>query len=206
MRLRLMALACAAVAAAVSAGSWRGEAGAQDAAGEPTGDIIVRFSAGVTLADVGAAIDAAETDAVASTGPSRLVLLEPEAGQPLGDALAALASNPRVQFAEPDTVMSAVLTPTDPLYAAYQWHLPRINAPAAWDTTTGNSGVIIAVLDTGVEATHPDLSGKLTTGANAGYNARSGPRSRARTSQAGRTAGSGFSLRRDRVFPDGRPR
>lgn len=169
MRLRLIALAFGAAVAAASAGSWRGEAGAQDASGEPTGDIIVRFNPGVTLADVGAAIDGAETDAVASTGPSSLVLLEPEPGQSLDDALSELESDPRVQFAEPDTVMSAVLTPTDPLYAAYQWHLPRINAPAAWDTTTGSSGVIIAVLDTGVETTHPDLNGKLTTGANAGY-------------------------------------
>lgn len=40
-----------------------------------------------------------------------------------------------------------------------QWGLARIQAPAAWDTTQGN-GVIIAILDTGIDD-HPDLAGKV---------------------------------------------
>ena len=66
--------------------------------------------------------------------------------------------------------MHIVATPTDPLYASNQWSLPQIGLPTAWNTSTGSASMIVAVIDTGVDAAHPDLSGKITTGANAGYN------------------------------------
>jgi subtilisin family serine protease len=137
---------------------------------EQTGEVIVKFKPGATLGDVGDALDAAEAAAVDSTDGSGLVLAEPASGQSVDDAVAELESNPDVLFAEPNAVVRIALSPTDPHYASYQWSLPQIGLPTAWDTTTGNSGVIIAVLDTGVQSTHPDLTGKVTTGAQAGYN------------------------------------
>src|SRR5581483_618823 len=55
--------------------------------------------------------------------------------------------------------------PNDPLIAK-QWALTSINAPAAWDITTGSGSIVIAVLDSGVDVTHPDLAGKLVPGRN----------------------------------------
>jgi thermitase len=69
-----------------------------------------------------------------------------------------------VEFAELDVILPpSDVIPNDPEYAA-QWHLPRVDAPAAWSTTTGVSGVIIAIVDTGVDPTHPDLASKLVAG------------------------------------------
>ncbi|MEK7693064.1 MAG: S8 family peptidase, partial [Chloroflexota bacterium] len=109
-------------------------------------------------------------DAQASTAGSGLVLVKPKPGQSVDEAIASLRARGDVEFAEPDHVVSIAATPTDPLYASNQWSLPQIGLPAAWDTTTGSASVIVAVIDTGVDAAHPDLAGKITSGVNAGYN------------------------------------
>jgi len=78
--------------------------------------------------------------------------------------LAALSHNPNIEFAERNFIAEAVLTPNDPYYAGYEWHLPKIQAPSAWDISTGGATPIIAVVDTGVYAGHPDLAGKILAG------------------------------------------
>ena len=47
-----------------------------------------------------------------------------------------------------------------------QYALTKLNAAAAWKITQGNSDLIVAVIDTGVDASHPDLQGKLVKGYN----------------------------------------
>nr|WP_235185851.1 S8 family serine peptidase [Methylomarinum vadi] len=78
----------------------------------------------------------------------------------------ALSKNPHIEFAELDmAVEPSEMIPNDPKFSS-AWHLPKIQAPTAWETSIAD-GITIAVLDTGVDATHPDLSGKLLAGWNA---------------------------------------
>lgn len=78
----------------------------------------------------------------------------------------AIAHRPEVEFAEVDRLLQPEeIAPNDPWYVD-QWHLKKIAAPTAWATTTGSASVIIAILDTGIDSTHPDLSGKLVSGWN----------------------------------------
>src|SRR5262249_19129541 len=77
----------------------------------------------------------------------------------------ALSSNPVVEFAELDRYVAPERIPNDPYYPS-EWHLAKIQAPSAWDVTIGNSGLIVAVLDSGVDQTHPDLASKLIPGWN----------------------------------------
>jgi subtilisin family serine protease len=45
-----------------------------------------------------------------------------------------------------------------------QWHLPKIQAPSAWDLTTGSSTTPIAIIDSGIDSTHPDLASRILSG------------------------------------------
>ncbi len=53
-------------------------------------------------------------------------------------------------------------TANDPDYSK-QWYLDTIHAPAAWDTQTGSKNVVVAVLDTGVDISHPDIINNIWT-------------------------------------------
>jgi hypothetical protein len=63
-----------------------------------------------------------------------------------------------------DATVVAAAVPNDELYEQYQQNLRQIQAPAAWDVTTGSSSTIIAILDTGIALSHPDLVAKLVPG------------------------------------------
>ena len=119
------------------------------------------------------------------TGGASLVRL-PQA-MPLSQARALanrLASDPSVQYAEPDILMKKAVVPNEPRFSEWQWTLmaptstysgPRLsngapksalatggaNLPAAWDITTGSAAVVVAVIDTGI-VNHPDLNGIAT--------------------------------------------
>ncbi|HET8630527.1 MAG TPA: S8 family peptidase [Thermomicrobiales bacterium] len=73
-----------------------------------------------------------------------------------------LRSDPSVAYAEPNYILTMDRTPNDPQYAQ-QWALPKIGADKAWDLTTGGP-IVIAMLDTGISPTHPDLAGRLVPG------------------------------------------
>ncbi len=87
----------------------------------------------------------------------------------LQSALDELNRSPQVLHAEPNPRMRALETvPNDPLFVN-QWHLREaadhdIDATEAWDLSIGSSSTLIAVLDTGVDATHPDLGPAVVGG------------------------------------------
>ncbi len=75
-----------------------------------------------------------------------------------------LKKDPRLKFVELDMLLSPDATVSDPSYSS-SWALPKIQTPAAWDRANG-SGVIIAILDSGVDGTHPDLASNMVPGWN----------------------------------------
>ncbi|HLZ71958.1 MAG TPA: S8 family serine peptidase [Dehalococcoidia bacterium] len=117
-------------------------------------------------------VDAAEAgDRVATLGGSVIsmiprlnvyrVALPP--GESVEAGIAALSALPGARRAEPLTRLHNDFHPNDPLYEPYQPYLPLIHAEQAWDMQQGDSRITVAVLDSGIDITHPDLAGQIWT-------------------------------------------
>ena len=76
------------------------------------------------------------------------------------ELISALKKNPNVIAASKNYISKAVKEPNDPMWGD-QWGQKKIKAPEAWDTTTGSSDVVAAVIDTGVTYDHPDLKDNM---------------------------------------------
>lgn len=75
-------------------------------------------------------------------------------------AIAVLGVSPNVEYAEPNYRLRTTFTPDDS-YFFQQWGLTQIGAEAAWDVEQGAVTMTVAVLDTGLDLDHPDLTGRL---------------------------------------------
>ena len=76
------------------------------------------------------------------------------------DLIEKLERNLLIEYVEPDYRAQGFVVPNDPLFSN-QWALDTIQAPSAWDVTSGSGDVDIAVVDTGINGSHPDLNGKV---------------------------------------------
>lgn len=76
--------------------------------------------------------------------------------------LVRLAARRGVEEAAYDRAAVPAYTPNDPGWSQ-QWHLRTINADLAWDQSLGSPAATVAIMDTGVDVTHPDLQGNIWT-------------------------------------------
>jgi subtilisin family serine protease len=129
------------------------------------GRLLVGFQENAPAARIAALVGAARAQVVGQIPQIGVRVLQLPAGASEAAAARAFAQQPEVAFAEPDRILPPAAVPNDP-YFSREWHLAKISAPTAWDTTTGSSGVIIAILDTGVNGAHPDLAGLMVPGWN----------------------------------------
>ena len=165
---------CAALGVAVLAAVLVGSAGGADAARRPVtlelkgsgrayvpGQVVVRFRANVDPLSRRQTLSVESASTVKPLGVPGLELVRVKGSVP--SAIAALEANPAVAYAEPNWIYHAEAVPNDPRYSQL-WGLTKINAPAAWNTTTGSAAVKVAVVDTGIATDHLDLSANVVPG------------------------------------------
>lgn len=125
------------------------------------GEVIVKFRQGTVVAGQARALDALRSrplpDRLQWIG-DRTARLRVEGDLDSPAIAATLARQPEVEYAHPNWLLKKNLVPNDTSYGSRQWNFSAINMPGAWDVNPGASGVIVAVIDSGmtsVTATYP---------------------------------------------------
>jgi subtilisin family serine protease len=140
------------------------------------GELLVKFKSGVAKASslkvhqaVGASV-AKRFHIVPNLEHVKL-----QEGLSVKDAITQYMSDPNVEYAEPNYIKRALSRIPNDTYFGNQWALHNtgtyaggtvdadIDAPEAWDISTGSSNIVIAVLDTGIDYSHADLAGNIWT-------------------------------------------
>jgi subtilisin family serine protease len=134
------------------------------AADRVAGQVVVHFRANATAKQRQAARLRASATVLRSLGASDLQLLSTKSAPA---TLTRLRREPKVLAASRNFIYrGAVSFPDDPLFSQ-QWALPGIDVPEAWDVSTGidDAGrpVRVAVVDSGIDAGHPDLAASVDT-------------------------------------------
>ena len=129
-----------------------------------TVSLLVKFKASASAADINAAVHGLGGSTARSFDQLRTRVITVPAGA-ADRILAAFATHPLVEHAAATVRVRKAGDPSDPSYAQ-QWALPKI----AWDQAYANvpisGSATIAVLDTGIDASHPDLAGRVALGAS----------------------------------------
>lgn len=93
-------------------------------------------------------------------------VIDVPAGMSEGELAAILLATGDYEFVEPNWTLYPTITPNDSQFGS-SWQHTRLQSTAAWDLHTGNSNVIVAICDSGVDDNHPDLQASLISGFNA---------------------------------------
>lgn len=155
------------------AAPWRGESTRSMQESAPVryreGELLVRFREGLSEREketIVATHGGRKTERV--KGNSGVEKVQLASGRDALTEVLQLLLNPQVQFAEPNFLVTKEdVTPNDPQFVS-QWALQNsgqdggqfgsdVRARRAWDKTTGAPSTVIAVIDTGIDFTHPDL-------------------------------------------------
>jgi subtilisin family serine protease len=137
-------------------------------------ELLVRFKPGTSRdihADVHARIGGRPIKDYESHGLPGLYLVKLAKGNSVPDAVSKYSRNPNVLYAEPNYIVQLAGIPNDPYFdslwglhnTGQSWGTPDsdIDAPEIWDLTHGSADVVIAVIDSGIDYTHPDLASNI---------------------------------------------
>ncbi len=142
------------------------------------GELLVKFKSGVLTAS-----SLKTHQSLGSAMIKKIPVLDVEhvrlpQGTTVKDAIVKYMEDPNVEYAEPNYILRTSLVPNDTYFNPQQWGLRNtgqfangtqgddIKATDAWDISTQNLNITVAVVDTGIDANHPDLFDNVVSGWN----------------------------------------
>ncbi|HVJ50608.1 S8 family serine peptidase [Desulfitobacterium sp.] len=141
-------------------------AAAEGQAQDLVGRLVVKLSPGTSPEKIAQSVQAE----LARTGPLQFITLTVEPSR-VNEVMAELKNQPsvlNVSLSQKVKLATSGVAPsiTDSYYSK-QWGLTKTEVPQAWDLGATGKGITVAVVDTGVDNKHPDLSDNLVSGYNA---------------------------------------
>jgi len=135
--------------------------------------VTALFSETATQAEIEGLVSQMSATVVSANPYFPFYVLQLPSSTSVEDAKAFLNASPLVRVSVPNYIMFSAATPNDPSFSLL-WGMNNtgqtggnanadIDAPEAWNLTTGSSNIVVAVIDTGVDQTHPDLAQNLWT-------------------------------------------
>lgn len=141
--------------------------------------VLIKFKSGITHQQVLSALSFYRVKPLRQIPEIDVFQVQIPSDLTVEEMLSLLKRNPDVEYAEPNYKTHILATPNDTLFQ-YQYalhntgqtigsvpgspqgkNLADINAPEAWEESKGNQDIVIAVLDSGVDFDHTDLSDKM---------------------------------------------
>ena len=127
------------------------------------GEVIVRYKRTATNASVQQCLEDIPATITGNIEELNSLVFTVPAGM-VAESIRQFEACPQVRFVEPNYQVSITdVIPSDPGWSS-QYGLVNIRAPQGWQYATGSSSVTIAVIDTGIDLTHPDLAAKIVNG------------------------------------------
>lgn len=128
-----------------------------------TDRVLVKFDGGASFFTQSAAMGRIGAQVVDEVSGIGMKVVELPANVSVEQAIAYLRTQQGIAYVEPDYRCSISYRPNDTNYSS-QYAPQKIQCEAAWDVTRGDPGIIIAIVDTGIDLNHTDLSGKIVPG------------------------------------------
>jgi len=122
-------------------------------------EVIVKWRVGAMMPEIPG------TKLLAKDMEERIAKLAVDEAITVQDIIAFADIYTELEYAQPNYRYKIQAIPNDSEYQE-QWHHAKVNLPSAWNTHNSNKNIVIAVLDTGVDLTHPELTPNLVPGYN----------------------------------------
>lgn len=151
-----------------------GKTSYQEVAG---GSAIVRFKTGISSSAAVSLLESSGFKVLGTFERFNWSVVGLPAGMSVASGLSVLKNLPQLEWAEPNSVFRAKKVPND-TYVGRQYALAQVQAFGAWEFETGfSSRTTVAFVDTGIDGSHPELSGKVLAAQSASFNPDTGAHS-----------------------------